>query len=483
MRYRFTALLLLATFLPLLLSSPAPAQTSTTGVIVGTVTDNTGAALAGVEVELTNTATGQASKQVNNESGQYNFPSVPPGEYNLAVTARGFRRASVTGIKVDVSKSYTLNVTMEVGEVQQVVEITAGAVAELQTTDSTIGNVIPGKVMPLFPALTRQANELVRLQPLTTPAGEVAGARSDQSTFLLDGIDVTNNSVGGLGTVMQLPIDGIEEFRVGVANPNASFGRGAGGQISVIGKSGKKEFHGVTYWYHQNDNLNAASWTNKRTIAQTETDPVKRAKLQKPELKDNRFGFNFGGPILPWKDKAFFFLNYEGRRFPRTTQILRIVPTDTLRQGIVRFKDGTGATISYNLANAALCGPGTDAAPASGVCDPRALGLSPTISALFQKLPAGNDPGQGDGLNTIGFRGNVGNPLTNNYYNTRFDYNITDRWRVDGSFRYFGQVDQGSGLLDISGGNVQSLEKTPTRQNMIVAGVTGQLSPNITADF
>ncbi len=220
----------------------------------------------------------------------------------------------------------------------------------------------------------------------------------------------------------------------------------------------------MTYWYHQNDNLNAARWDNKRTLGQTETDPVRRAKLQEPELKDNRFGFNFGGPIWPWKDKAFFFLNYEGRRFPRTTSILRIVPTDTLRQGILRFRDSAGTIVSYSLANAAVCGTGTDATPANGVCDPRGLGLSPTISALWQKLPAGNDPSAGDSLNTIGFRGNVGNPLTNNYYNARLDYNLTEKWRIEGSFRYFGEVNAGSGLVNIIGGNPVSFEKLPNQR-------------------
>jgi hypothetical protein len=475
MRFRFSLLLLT---LSAFLSLQTFAQTATTSVVVGTVSDNTGAALPGSEVELTNIATGQTLRQVTSESGQYNFPTVLPGEYNITVTAKGFRKASVSAVKIDVSKSYTFNVTMEVGELQQVVEITAGAVAELQTTDSTVGNVIQGRVMPLLPALTRQANELIRYQPASTPNGEVAGSRGDQSTFLLDGIDVTNNSVGGINTYMQLPIDGVEEFRAGVSNANSSFGRGAGGQVSVVSRRGNNQFHGATYWYHQNDALNAATWTNKRTVAQTVTDPVRRHKLQEPELKDNRFGFRFGGPIYPWKDKAFFFLNYEGRRFPRNTEFNRLVPTDTLRQGILRFRDAGGNVVSYPMATSALCGPTGDQR-----CDPRGLGLSPTITALWAKLPAGNDPGLGDGLNTIGYRSNVGNPLTNNYYNARVDYNISDKWRFDGAFRYFGQIDNGANLLSIEGGNPQSLEKFPLRQNMISTGVTGQLSSNLIGEF
>src|SRR4029434_8633503 len=102
-----------------------------------------------------------------------------------------------------------------------------------------------------------------------------------------------------------------------------------------------------------------------------------------------RFGFRFGGPS-PVLKNLFFFLNYEGRRFPRISEFERLVPTQTLRQGILRFRDGAGNVVSYNLASANSCGAGTDAAPAAGGCDPRALGLSPAISALWSKVPAGN---------------------------------------------------------------------------------------------
>ncbi|MFN0085624.1 MAG: carboxypeptidase regulatory-like domain-containing protein [Blastocatellia bacterium] len=459
-------------------------QTSTTGSIIGVVSDKNAAVLSGAEVEITNAATNQTQRQTTNEAGQYNFPSVLPGSYAISVTKQGFRKAAIAAFQVEVTKSYPLNFSLEVGEVQQTVEVTATATAELQTTDSTVGNVISGRMLPLLPALTRQANELIRYQPLSTPNGEIAGSRGDQSTFSLDGIDVTNQSVGGTGTYMQLPIDGVDEFRVGVANPNSAFGRGAGGQVAVISKRGTNRYHGTGYWYHQNDNLNAATWTNKRTLAQTVTDPARRAKTQKPELKDNRFGVNLGGPVLPWnnrwKDKLFVFGHYEGRRFPRSTELLRLVPTDTLKQGILRFRDTAGNIVSYNLANAALCG-----ADGRQACDPRGLGLSPTISNLWSKLPAGNDsaaPGA-DGLNTTGFRGNVTNPLTTDYYNLRMDYNINDRWRYDASFRYYGELNAGANLLSIIGGAVESREKFPLRQNMVKSGVSGQITNSLSGEF
>src|SRR5262249_29915206 len=155
--------------------------------------------------------------------------------------------------------------------------------------------------------------------------------------------------------------------------------------------------------------------------------------------------------------------NYEGRRFPRVSEFTRLVPTDTLKQGVLRFRDAAGNIVDYKLASATLCGDGT------GACDPRGLGLSPAISTLWSKLPAGNDPSRGDGLNTIGYHGTVGNPLTNDYYSARFDYDGARRWRFDGSFRYFGERSAGANQLSIIGGNNKSRENFPTRQNMIKA--------------
>src|SRR5437899_2924621 len=206
------------------------------------------------------------------------FPPISEMQRGGFVKKVGFRTAEVLLLTVNVAKSYTLDFKMELGQLAEVVQVEAGARVELQTTDATVGNVLPSSEIQNFPALTRQVNELLTLQPGATPTGEITGARSDQSSFMLDGIDVTNNSVGGLGTFAFLPIDSIDEFRVSVANPNAEYGRGAGGQVSLVSRSGTDQYHGSTYWYHQNDNLNANSWDNNRL------------KLAKPELKDNRFG-------------------------------------------------------------------------------------------------------------------------------------------------------------------------------------------------
>lgn len=456
-----------AAFVFLLMAFTAPifGQTTTTGMISGMVTDPSGAAVPGASVEVRDDRTGIVLTQQSNAAGQFVFPNAPPGDYQVKVTAPGFRQFVVSGLKVEVTKSYVQNVMLEVGQVTESVVVNAAeTTVELQTADATVGNVISGRALPDMPSFTRQVNELLTLQPGATPAGEVAGARADQSTFALDGIDVTNQSIGGLATWMFLSVEGVEELRVGVANPNASFGRGAGGQVALIGRRGSNDIHGAAFWYHQNDNLNANNWTNNRN------------RIRKPELKDNRFGFQVGGPAI--KNKTFWFANYEGRRFPRSSTVNRNVPTDSLRQGVLRFRDAAGNINSYPLATAQACGPnGTDA------CDPRGLGLSPTIAALWRQLPAGNDPSQGDGLNTIGFTGTVTHPIQYDFYNARADQQLTDKWRIEASIRYFRQLNIDNGSLDIRGGNLQPIRQFPTRQNMETIAVHGVIRPTLTGEF
>ncbi len=278
MRVRTVLVSILFVSLVVLCPSQASAQSATTGAVMGTVSDPQQAAIAGAKVVLQNININQSYEETSASSGQYSFPAVVPGTYKVTATMKGFRTVTIPNIVVEVAKSYTVDMKMELGEVSEVVEVAAGAQVELQTTDATVGIVLPAAEIERFPALTRQVNELLTLQPGATPTGEITGARNDQSSFMLDGIDVTNNSVGGLGSYAFLPIDSVEEFRVGVANPEAQFGRGAGGQVSLISRSGTDQYHGAVYWYHQNDELNANSWDNNRL------------KFTNPELKDNRFG-------------------------------------------------------------------------------------------------------------------------------------------------------------------------------------------------
>src|SRR6202043_2627017 len=272
---------------------------------------------------LLDIATSSTRAQTSNSAGQYAFVGLPPGDYRLGVTRPSFRQ-SVLPLKIEVAKAYTANITLEVGDFTEIVEVKAAGV-ELQTVDATVGNVIRGESMLRLPNINRSALVYYSLQPLVMPtyaglgtnnAGQVAGARSDQTTFTVDGVDVSDNIVGNIGgpdqggligAAVPVPSESIEEFRVATTNPNASFGRASGGNFLFVTKRGTNTLHGSAYEYLQNDNLNANTWTNNRT------------GIRKPELKDNRFGGSIGGPI--WKDRTFVYGNYEGRRLPQASDI------------------------------------------------------------------------------------------------------------------------------------------------------------------
>lgn len=461
----------------------ALSQTSSTGIVSGRVLDSNAAVVIGAEVELRNSATGQSQKQLSNGSGQYVFLRVLPGEYGLAVRRSGFRQSVVSGLKVEVTKSYSFDVGLKVGDISETVNVVAGMAADLQKTDATIGSVVPSQLLLNLPSLERNAVEFLTLQPGTTPeagdgdngsrGGTVTGARTDQSTFTLDGIDITENSTGGgagFRTMIPVPVESVEEFRVGVTNSNASFARSPGGQVALVGRRGSNEFHGAAYWYHQNDNLNANSWTNNRS------------GVPEAEQKDNRYGFRLGGPFR--RNRSFFFLNYEGRNFSRPFDVIRIVPTDTLRRGIVRFRDNAGNIVSYDLANSTLCGPGNNVR-----CDPRRLGISPSVSALWSLLPPGNDPSSGDGLNTIGWRSTADAPLDNDYVVARYDHGLSDNWWLNASATYSRRLSTLGGpnglrqQLDIRGGRAVFTGESPLRGQNLSIGLTGSFTPNATASL
>jgi len=466
----------------LLFSVLAVGNAQTAATISGTVTDPNGAIVPGATVSLLDTATNQERKQTTNDAGQYLFTSVPPGVYKITVTMQGFRQAVIASQKIDVAKQYSVNVSLEAGLVTEKVEITAATGAELQKLDATVGNVIGADALSRLPSLTRDATALLNLQPMVTPGrsegegtgGQVAGARSDQNTFMIDGGDATSNTEGNgaynsgfAGTpraVVPTPAESLEEFRVNTNNPNATFGRSMGAQVNLVTKRGTNTLHGSVYEYHQNDNLNANTFTRNR-LGQKD-----------PELKDNRFGLSLGGPI--WKNKTFIFGHYEGRRFPQSGDILRLVPTETFRAGILRFRDAAGNIQSFNLGSSAACGPANNSK-----CDPRGKGLSPVISAELALLPPGNDSSSGDGLNTIGFRAAAPFALAEDFGVIRLDHNISDKWQFMSSYRY-GRTEQPTlAQIDIRGGQPKPTSLRPLQPRYVVGGVTGQLTPHVTTDI
>jgi len=462
-------------------ATPSSAQTAATGTVLGAVTDPSGAVITGAQVELVNTETGAKTVAATRAQGEYAFPGVAPGTYSVTATALGFRAMSVTDVNVQVNASSTVNFKLLIGEISARVEVSASqAQVELQTADSTVGDVIGTQPLLRLPTRLRQAQELLLLQPGTTPqtgsdnGASIAGALNDQTTFTFDGIDITDNSTNstvdsdhGSRPVLMVSVESTDEFRVAVANANSTFNRGSGGQVTLVQRSGTNQFHGSLFWYTQNSILNANSWDNNRL------------GIAKPHVQDNRYGGRLGGPIL--HDKTFFFMQYEARRYPQTFLINSTVPTPTLRQGILQFKDAAGNTVAYNLATSNLCGPAGNAP-----CDPRGIGLSPTMKAMMALDPPGNNSSRGDGLNTTGFTANAKSPLTDDFATFRLDHNFTSKWRANASFSYSRDLAYNSSplVVDIRDpNNVLNEDKIPAWTNAVIAGVTGQLSSNLVNIF
>ena len=483
------------------------AQAASTGTVAGTVTDPSGAAVAGAAVTLVDPSTNDSRKTTTNETGRYLFANVPPGTYNLTINKTGFRVTKFSGQVVTVGSALTLNATMELGSVSQVVEVTATG-ADLQTLNATVGNSVSGDLLTSLPSIGRDTSTFVTLQPGVSPDGSVAGAVVDQSTFLLDGGQNTNdmdgsmqvytpsfagdptggivsNAIGGAPTgVMPTPLDSVEEFKVNTANQTADFNSSAGAQIQVVTKRGTNAWHGTAYEYYLDNNFNANSWDNNNT----------GTKL--PSYHYSRAGGAFGGPIIPKTvlgGKTYFFANFEGFWWKNSATYERAVPTAAMRAGILTFPDAAGNPVQYNLNTGTNCGStGTSA------CDPRGIGINSLVQQMWTKyMPLPNDPSCGallgsrcDGLNEQGFKGNMSLPYTSYFGVARLDHDFGAKWHFNASYRYYRLTRATNSQVDIGGffpgdtlGTPASLSLRPQQPWYLVGGLTTNITPNTTNDF
>ena len=461
--------------------------------VTGRVTDATGAVVTGAVVTLTAVSTNIAKTTQTNTSGLYLFNEVDPGTYDISVVNAGFRKAVIRHQEVLTATAMTVDVALEVGGTTEVVEVTAEAGAELQTLNATMGQTITSQGMLELPSINRDVSSLLFLQPMTAPtfgaegnitSGQVAGNMSDQNTYYLDGGNATSDFDGDNGTyvgsrsaVVPTPMESVEEFRVNTNNMTADFGFSGGGQMLLTTKRGTNQYHGSLYDYFQSDVLSSNDWYNNFH------------DIAKPKSHYNRFGGAVGGPVGPefLGGKTYFFMNYEGERYPRNGPFEKAVPSATLREGILSFRDATGQIVQYNLATSTACG-----ASGNQQCDPRGIGLSPTINALWSKYePACNDLSYGDhGLNTCGFIGNLSYPLSTNFGVVRIDHEFGSKWRWFSSYRYFREINPTTNQVDIGGllpgdtlGKPASASAFPVSPRYFVTGLTGTITPNLTNEL
>lgn len=393
-------------------SAWAQAGTST---VTGTVTDPQGSAVIGATVKLIG-GQGTTRTSISNASGSYTFASVQPGTYRIEVEMNGFKKASISNFQALVDSSSTINVTLEIGQLSEVVNVdAAGLESIVNTGDASLGNNFVSRQILNLPLQGRNVANLLSLQAAVTPDGSVAGGRSDQANITLDGIDVNNQQdASAFAPVLRVNPDSVDEFRVTTSNPDASKGRSSGAQISLITKSGSNDFHGALYNYHRNTATTANTWFNNRS------------GIERPKLIRNLFGGRLSGPIV--KDRFFFFYNYEGMREAKGASVARLVPTATLGQGIIQFVDNTGQNWSLNTAaiNSMTLG-------GAAVVD-----VNPLVPTLFagaaQRYPV-NDSTLGDGRNSGGFRFNAPAPVEQNAHTARFDWMVTRDQSHQISFR------------------------------------------------
>ena len=287
---------------------------STGGRVLGRVSDPTGAVVNGVKIALVNEATGVSRDTTTNESGDYTFIEVVPGNYRAEYTLQGFKKFVTKNVTLEVNQVLTLNATLQPGGAQEVVEVTS-QVPLVDTTSTQLGAVVDDRSMVQLPLNARDTYQFLQLQPgvMSTvgsgnqiaygsdKAGSVSvnGGRGRANNFSVNGGDANDQFVN-LPTVQPSP-DSIAEFRVLTNTFDAEYGRNSGSVVNVITKSGTNDWHGNLYEFFRNTKLNANPYCGADI-----------SLCDKPQFNQNQYGGTFGGPIK--KDRTFFFTSYEGRR-------------------------------------------------------------------------------------------------------------------------------------------------------------------------
>jgi hypothetical protein len=451
-------------------TSSAFGQTGTS-TVNGTVIDQQGNVVPGASVTLTNASRNFTRTQRSGDSGRFTFTSVPPGSYQVSAEAKGFKKAIITGVNALVDKPTDLSVSLEVGAVTETVTVSSGGgEVLLNTQDATIGNNFVSQQITQLPLEARNPLSLLTLQPGVTRAGNVTGARADQSNITLDGVDINEAQTNDINApVLRLNAEAVEEFRVVVSNPNANQGRSAGAQISLITKSGSNDWHGALFEAHRNTIFAANNFFNNRS------------GVRRPTLLRNTFGGAFGGRIV--KDRAFFFYSYEGRRDASQSSVTpRTVPLSDLGLGTVKF---LGCPPGVPPANCTAPTTQTLTAAQLGALFPT-VGINPAALAVLANAASkyrANAPG-GDGFNTGAFLFNAPTKVNLNSHQLRLDFNLnragTQQLMFRGSYQYDKQP--------VSFSNPQQFPDTPIRTSWyhptgIVVGHTWTISPTKTNNF
>jgi len=419
---RFGACILaLVALVGILLSRPANAQ-SAGATLTGVITDKSGAVVANAKVQIKNTDNGQVREVTTNTAGLYSAPNLQPGPYEVKVTAAGFSSAQQKGVVLNVGMEQALNITMQLGQVTETVEV-SDLTPAIETTSSTVGATVEQKTVVELPLNGRDWTQLATLQPgvISVRAQASTGAtanrgnrgfgdqladsghRPNENTYRVDGININDYSNGAPGSVLgaSLGVDAIQEFSVVTTNYTAEYGRTSGAVVNAITKSGTNQVHGSGYFFDRDRVFDARNYF----------DP---AGQQTPPFRRTQFGGSIGAPIK--KDRTFIFGDYEGVRQSQS----------------LSFQDNI---LSPAAALGNLCSvPDGSCTPHTVTVDSRVQPFLP----LWQPIHGTNI-----GIPKSGGNGDINVFLTSglkilneNYFTVRGDHKISDKDSLNATFFY-----------------------------------------------
>ena len=457
----------------LLLSGVAIGQTFY-GAVVGTVQDASGAVIPGASVTIINLATGAQLTQETGDAGLYRFVALTPGQYRLEAQSAGFKQFVQEPIGVEVEASIRIDPVMEIGEVTEVVEVTAETPL-LQSQTASLGQVVESRKVTETPLNGRNVLNLVALVPGVVPQGQsmqsptgtnifawgnyqMGGGQSNQSATTIDGAPVNLGYVNLLSLVPTQ--DSIQEFKVQTNALGAEFGRFAGGVINMTTKSGGNQFHGTAYEFLRNKELNANPFFNNAS------------GIGRPPFTQNQWGANIGGPIV--KDTLFFFSSYESYRQRAARSLLLDSPTTLMQSGDFSQLD-VPIHDPFSVASVEDFNAGATRTPFPNNVIPTQR-HDATARALSGSWAQPNLPGL-----TQNFAGNATDGGDNDQITEKVDWNASDKHRIMTRWTWwdnltFGVDPYGTGL------HIDAGPETFTT-NQIVFGDTYMLSPTTILDI
>jgi hypothetical protein len=454
-----------------------------TANVTGTVSDPSGSAIVNAQVRLVNSATGEERTAVTDEAGRYTISQVPPGKYELTVTATGFNRLVTSGIELTNNQSAQYDAHMNVGETSQSIDVTASVVVvDTQTANKSI--TFSTKDMVELPQLLRSPLLFVHatagvnavrqgMQPYMTDQNTnrfaLNGGRDESAAVLVDGVPIAAPGWGGAIAVPSQ--DAVTETQVVRQAYDTQYGKTDGGAVTVVTKGGSNEFHGSLFEFLRNDHMDANSWSNNKF------------GTGKTTFQRNQFGVNVGGPILKSK-KLFFFSAFEGLSQGVPQNFTGTVPTAAMKQGDfsqVTNPDGT-PDIIYDPTSTTLQANGTYTRTAFPGNKIPANQFDPVGKNVVNLYP---DPNQSQTLSNAGYFSKAGK-YTSNYYkiDERVDWVKTEKYSLWGRLTQAWQTD--SIPIYMGNGADSSTGETDTRY-LITVGNTFVPSPswvvNVLAGF